>query len=98
LERVETNRLRGGMALVLNDGVIGRAHKILALLDKIGLEQWDWLRELKLKRGQKVKKGGGEIALQPKSQYLRDVIAGRPIFSHPSRRGGFRVRYGRSRN
>ena len=98
LERVETNRLRGGMALVLNDGVIGRAHKILALLDKIGLEQWDWLRELKQTRGQKMRKGGGEIALQPKSQYLRDVIAGRPIFSHPSRRGGFRVRYGRSRN
>ena len=98
LERVETNRLRGGMALVLNDGVIGRAHKILALLDKIGLEQWNWLRELKQSRGQKMRKGGGEIALQPKSQYLRDVIAGRPIFSHPSRRGGFRVRYGRSRN
>lgn len=98
LERVETNRLRGGMALVLNDGVIGRAPKIIGLLEKIGLEHWDWLRELKLTRGQKLRKGGGEIALQPKSQYLRDVIAGRPIFSHPSRRGGFRVRYGRSRN
>ncbi|MFX0195778.1 MAG: DNA polymerase II large subunit [Candidatus Hodarchaeota archaeon] len=98
LERVETNRLRGGMALVLNDGVIGRARKILALLDKIGLEQWEWLRELKQTRSQKLRREGGEIALQPKSQYLRDVIAGRPIFSHPSRRGGFRVRYGRSRN
>ena len=29
---------------------------------------------------------------------MDDVIAGRPIFSFPSRRGGFRLRYGRSRN
>ena len=29
---------------------------------------------------------------------MEDVIAGRPIFSFPSRTGGFRLRYGRSRN
>jgi DNA polymerase II large subunit len=29
---------------------------------------------------------------------MDDVIAGRPIFSFPSRIGGFRLRYGRSRN
>ncbi|MFH0897853.1 MAG: DNA polymerase II large subunit, partial [Candidatus Bathyarchaeota archaeon] len=30
--------------------------------------------------------------------YMEDVIAGRPIFAFPSRAGGFRLRYGRSRN
>ena len=29
---------------------------------------------------------------------MDDVIAGRPIFAFPSTRGGFRLRYGRSRN
>ncbi len=29
--------------------------------------------------------------------YIRDVIGGRPVFSHPSEEGGFRLRYGRSR-
>ncbi len=29
--------------------------------------------------------------------YIRDVIGGRPVFSHPSVEGGFRLRYGRSR-
>ncbi len=29
---------------------------------------------------------------------MDDVIAGRPVFSFPSRRGGFRLRYGRARN
>lgn len=29
--------------------------------------------------------------------YIKDVIGGRPVFAHPSERGGFRIRYGRSR-
>ncbi|MHA1531043.1 MAG: LAGLIDADG family homing endonuclease, partial [Candidatus Heimdallarchaeota archaeon] len=35
---------------------------------------------------------------QPSDGYIKDVISGRPIFSHPSRPGGFRIRYGHSRN
>jgi DNA polymerase large subunit len=31
-------------------------------------------------------------------KYLQDLIAGRPVFSHPSETGGFRLRYGRARN
>ncbi|QSG07413.1 DNA-directed DNA polymerase II large subunit [Halapricum desulfuricans] len=31
-------------------------------------------------------------------KYLRDLIAGRPVFGHPSEAGGFRLRYGRARN
>ncbi len=29
--------------------------------------------------------------------YIKDVIGGRPVFAHPSEKGGFRLRYGRSR-
>ncbi|MBU1988883.1 MAG: DNA polymerase II large subunit, partial [Nanoarchaeota archaeon] len=29
--------------------------------------------------------------------FIKDLVAGRPVFSHPSRSGGFRFRYGRSR-
>ncbi|MFP4483390.1 MAG: hypothetical protein ACLFO1_00900 [Spirochaetaceae bacterium] len=31
-------------------------------------------------------------------KFLQDLIAGRPVFSHPSEPGGFRLRYGRARN
>jgi DNA polymerase II large subunit len=31
------------------------------------------------------------------ARYIKDLIAGRPVFSHPSRQGGFRLRYGRAR-
>jgi len=36
-------------------------------------------------------------AIEPSKKYLDDLIAGRPVFSYPSRKGGWRLRYGRSR-
>ena len=86
LERVETNRVRGGALRVINDGIVGRAQKVYVIIDKIGFQGWDWLKNFKKKSE---KKSGG---------FMDDVIAGRPIFAFPSTRGGFRLRYGRSRN
>ncbi|MFT4881829.1 MAG: DNA polymerase II large subunit, partial [Natronomonas sp.] len=42
--------------------------------------------------------GSGPPRPEPSKKYLRDLIAGRPVFSHPSESGGFRLRYGRARN
>ena len=86
LERVETNRVRGGALRVINDGIVGRAQKVYVIIDKIGFQGWDWLKNFKKKSE---KKSGG---------FMDDVIAGRPIFAFPSTKGGFRLRYGRSRN
>jgi DNA polymerase II large subunit len=86
LPRIETNRVRGGALRVVNDGVVGRAPKVLNITEKLGFQGWDWLKELHVKSE---KKSAG---------FMDDVIAGRPVFSFPSRRGGFRLRYGRSRN
>ena len=86
LQRVETNRVRGGALRVVNDGIVGRAQKVYVIIDKLGFQGWDWLKEFKKKSE---KKSGG---------FMDDVIAGRPIFAFPSTRGGFRLRYGRSRN
>jgi DNA polymerase II large subunit len=86
LQRVETNRVRGGALRVVNDGIVGRAPKVLTIIEKLGFQGWDWLREFR-KKSEKESAG-----------FMDDVIAGRPIFSFPSRRGGFRLRYGRARN
>jgi DNA polymerase II large subunit len=86
LPRIETNRVRGGALRVVNDGVVGRALKVLTIIEKLGIPGWDWLKEFRKKSE---KKSAG---------FMDDVIAGRPIFSFPSRRGGFRLRYGRARN
>lgn len=49
LDRVETNRIRGGMCLVLGEGVAQKAKKIWKKLKKwgkdFGLEHWFWLEE-----------------------------------------------------
>lgn len=89
LPRIETNSVRGGALRVINDGVFGRSRKIWKIVDEFGIEGWEWLKKLEIKETQSEK---------PESQYMEDVIAGRPIFSFPSRMGGFRLRYGRARN
>jgi len=86
LPRIETNRVRGGALRVVNDGVVGRYAKVSTIIDKLGIEGWDWLKKLR------------EIEEKKTAGFMDDVIAGRPIFSFPSKHGGFRLRYGRARN
>ncbi|MCD6558464.1 MAG: DNA polymerase II large subunit [Palaeococcus sp.] len=45
LPRVETNQLRGGAILVLAEGVLQKAKKLLKYIDKLDVEGWEWLRE-----------------------------------------------------
>ncbi len=49
--------------------------------------------------GKDAKKGDEENVnkVEPILTYIKDLVAGRPVLSHPSRVGGFRLRYGRSR-
>ena len=87
LERVATNKIRGGMVLVLTEGIAMKAPKIKRHVDGLGLEGWEWLAKLVKSKGEKRKK-----------DFLADLIAGRPVFGRPSAKGSFRLRYGRARN
>ncbi|MHA1734163.1 MAG: DNA polymerase II large subunit [Promethearchaeota archaeon] len=133
LPRIETNFVRGGCCLVLNDGILLKASKLLKIIDAKGIEGWDWLHELKEKKDhahasvpegrtqkegeyggglyQKNKEGAGlgvgggtdggtpkDDKVPPVEKYIADIIAGRPVFGYPSRKGAYRIRYGRSRN
>ena len=105
LERIETNRVRGGAVLVLSDGVVGRAPKLAKIVNRLKIAEWDWLVEkdkglaaLVAKAKMAKAEDSADRTLAPKGDYLADIIGGRPVFSHPSRLGGFRLRYGRSRN
>jgi DNA polymerase II large subunit len=87
LQRVATNKIRGGMVLVLTEGIAMKATKIKRHVDRLGLEGWELLAKLVKSKGEKRKKG-----------FLDDLIAGRPVFGRPSAKGSFRLRYGRARN
>jgi len=94
IPRIETNSVRGGALRVINDGVYGKATKLKKIVDKSGFAGWDWLTKVKKEE----KKENISIKIVPDIKYLVDIVGGRPIFSHPSRFGGFRLRYGRARN
>jgi DNA polymerase II large subunit len=101
VEGVEHNMVRGGAVLALTEGVLQKASKIMKYVEKLGIDGWGWLSSVI----PKVSAEESEAPVFPKGErYLSEVIAGRPIFSHPGtegqmgRRGGFRLRYGRSRN
>ncbi|MFW9879514.1 MAG: DNA polymerase II large subunit, partial [Candidatus Thorarchaeota archaeon] len=105
LPRIETNHIRGGACLVLNDGILLKAPKLLKIANAMNLEGWDWLAELKKiaqyqEKAEKaeIKDSKEAVKIAPNSKYIADIIAGRPVFSDPSKMGGHRIRYGRSRN
>lgn len=107
LPRIDTNKIRGGACLVLNDGILLKAPKLLKIATAMNLKGWEWLDDLKKigtkgERKNKAKKKDlkekENVKVPPNSKFVADIIAGRPVFSHPSRVGGHRIRYGRCRN
>jgi len=124
LERVDTNSARGGMCLVLAEGIALKAPKIQRYTRQLDEVEWPWLQDLidgtyYDEGGDAADDGESESAdavdgddstnddepdatgpprADPAGKYLRDLIAGRPVFGHPSEAGGFRLRYGRARN
>lgn len=97
LPRVDSNFIRGGMCLIFSEGLAQKAKKGLRLLKSLkdkGFKStgWDFLDDyVKLHE----KRDKGETDDSP--TYIKDLVAGRPVFGHPSRSGGFRFRYGRGR-
>jgi len=123
LERVDTNAARGGMCLVLAEGIALKAPKIQRYTRDLDEVAWPWLQDLidgtigkddgaESEAGEESDAGEtteqdavdgdsestGPPRVEPSSKFLRDLIAGRPVFGHPSEAGGFRLRYGRARN
>jgi DNA polymerase II large subunit len=119
LERVDTNAARGGMCLVLAEGIALKAPKIQRYTRDLEEVSWPWLQDLidgAIGGDEAADDAGdddteddddaedddvepaGPPRVDPSTKFLRDLIAGRPVFGHPSEAGGFRLRYGRARN
>ena len=96
LERVETNQLRGGALLAMVEGVIQKAPKVLKYAKILKIEGWDWLEDLS--KPHESEKNDENEAPKLDDKYMRDIIGGRPVLAYPHAKGGFRLRYGRSRN
>jgi len=100
LPRIETNRLRGGACLVIAEGLCLKAPKLMKHVKKLHIEGWDFLEQFIKKDDEEKDKEKNKDSIpqiEPATKYIKEIIAGRPVLSHPSRKGGFRLRYGRAR-
>jgi DNA polymerase II large subunit len=106
LPRVSTDILRNGFCLVYAEGLAQKFAKFWGKFSKwykdFGMDHWEFLDEFvklqkKIKSKGKIVGDSGEL-IKPDYTYIKDLVAGRPILSHPMRGGGFRLRYGRARN
>lgn len=106
LPRIPTNNIRSGFALLTTECLPLKAPKLWKQISSwgkdFGLENWFFLEEfLKIQKIQKAKgqteKKETTSKLSPDFTFLHDLVAGRPVFSHPLRHGGLRLRYGRCR-
>ena len=70
LPRVPTNGIRGGACLVIAEGLCQKAAKLRKIVEKLGLDGWEFLAEL----GHPHDRRGG--CRTPK--YLQDAVGGRP--------------------
>ena len=97
LPRIETNRVRGGACLVIAEGLCQKAAKLKKHVDKLKIKGWEFIGEYLDAHVTAKTDESAERTVQPSYTYLKDLVAGRPIFGHPCAVGGFRLRYGRAR-
>ncbi|PSQ35255.1 DNA polymerase II large subunit, partial [Halobacteriales archaeon SW_10_66_29] len=84
LDRVDTNAARGGMCLVLGEGIALKAPKIQRYTRELDEVDWPWLQDL--------------IDGTYKNDGETDDAAADDESDESESAGGFRLRYGRSRN
>ncbi|MBJ17687.1 MAG: DNA polymerase II large subunit [Euryarchaeota archaeon] len=92
-------RVRGGVMLVIGEGLCLKAPKIQTHTERLNVPGWEFITTfVEKKKGTDSEGPETKRRVIPKeSRYMGDVIAGRPVFGGPREPGGFRLRYGRSR-
>ena len=95
LQRISTNRVRGGACLVIAEGLCLKAPKVQKHVKRHGIDGWEFIDQFLSLKKKGIEEGSAEIA--PSTKFLKDMLAGRPVLAYPSRIGGFRLRYGRTR-
>jgi DNA polymerase II large subunit len=93
-EEMITNKVRGGIGLVVCEGIAQKAKSLLKHTKAVGLD-WSWLNSVI--KADKPSTGTGEGQDKGSTAFLQDLVAGRPILAYPGMSGSFRLRYGRSR-
>ena len=101
VRNIDEARIRGGVLLVIGEGMCLKAPKIQKHTERMKIAGWEFISKF-ASRGKD--DDGAENAnkfksrkVPPITKFMNDIIAGRPVFGAPLQPGGFRLRYGRSR-
>ena len=100
VRNIDEARIRGGVLLVIGEGMCLKAPKIQKHTERMKVPGWDFIATFASKG--KASEGGGKGGfksqqIKPITKFMNDIIAGRPVFGGPLQAGGFRLRYGRAR-
>ena len=100
VRNIDEARIRGGVLLVIGEGMCLKAPKIQKHTERLNLPGWDFITKFASRGKEKESKGADQFKsrqIQPITKFMDDIIAGRPMFGGPLQPGGFRLRYGRAR-
>ena len=100
VRNIDDGRVRGGVLLVIGEGLCLKAPKLQKHVERLDIPGWGFITEF-ANRGKKGEGGDSAIftprKIKTDSRFMKDIIAGRPVFGMPNEPGGFRLRYGRPR-
>ena len=101
VRNIDEARIRGGVLLVIGEGMCLKAPKIRKHTERLQVPGWDFISKFASK-GKSEGDDSDESSFKSRkvpmiSKFMKDIIAGRPVFGAPLQPGGFRLRYGRAR-
>ena len=101
VRNIDEPRIRGGVLLVIGEGMCLKAPKIQKHTERLSVPGWDFISKFAARGKEKKTEGEGPVFKSRKvptiTKFMKDIIAGRPVFGAPLEAGGFRLRYGRAR-
>ena len=101
VRNIDEARIRGGVLLVIGEGLCLKAPKVQRHTERLKVPGWDFISAFANKNKDEAKEGDSKEFRSRRvpviSKFMKDIIAGRPVFGAPLEPGGFRLRYGRAR-
>ena len=100
VRNIDEARIRGGVLLVIGEGMCLKAPKIRKHTERMKIDGWDFISKFAEKDKQQEDEDDNKFKsrlTEPITKFMNDIIAGRPVFGSPQEPGGFRLRYGRAR-
>ena len=98
VRNIDGGRIRGGVMLVIGEGLCLKAAKIQKHTERLEIPGWDFISKFaSRKKADNSSASAKRRKIKTDNRFMGDIIAGRPVFGEPNTPGGFRLRYGRPR-